>query len=331
MFFNSINGDRRYLADNWAAYFASFIGNGVFPVPSYGLQILAGDSGLNVVVRIGKGWINGYFYVNTTEKTITLPNADFMLNRIDRIVLRWDLATRDITAQVKIGVPSSTPTPPQLQRDADAYELCLGDVFVGIGATGITQANITDRRWNTELCGVVKGVVDQIDPSFITAQFDAFFAEYKTNIKAAFAAFLDWITNFKIDSQDTIDDLMIEFLNWANEQKTLSKQFIEEITNQIKALETQSFTFINNDFDADWVKRGCEHSHDPDNYMHTYWHVIATGMLLAERITSYPTGEKHVVTKFYPWETEENGNRIMTTAWTQTRITDYGTMKTRVV
>ena len=59
-FFNSVSGDRRYKAEEWAAYFASFIGNGVFPLPSFGLQVVA-DSGMNVVLHPGKAWINGYF------------------------------------------------------------------------------------------------------------------------------------------------------------------------------------------------------------------------------------------------------------------------------
>lgn len=30
-FFNSVSHDRTYKAEDWAEYFASFIGNGVFP------------------------------------------------------------------------------------------------------------------------------------------------------------------------------------------------------------------------------------------------------------------------------------------------------------
>ena len=40
---NSVAHDRTYKAEDWAEYFASFIGNGVFPVPSTGLQVVAND------------------------------------------------------------------------------------------------------------------------------------------------------------------------------------------------------------------------------------------------------------------------------------------------
>ena len=194
-FFNSIGGDRRYLAEDWAEYFASFIGNGVFPQPSNGLQVVAGDVGTSVIIRPGRAWIDGYYYKGGDERTLQLTIADGVLPRIDRIVVRWSLTERRIYSDVKRGTPASNPQPPTLQWDADIRELCLADVRVNAGATAVTQANITDQRWNTELCGVVKGVVEQIDPSFITAQFDAFFAEYSAKTVAMFGEAKQDVTN----------------------------------------------------------------------------------------------------------------------------------------
>ena len=177
-FFNSVSGDRVYRAEEWAEYFASFIGNGVFPVPPTSLQVVAG-SGMAVAVKTGKAWINGYFYYNTSDLPVTLATADGVLNRIDRIVVRWDLTERKISVAVKSSTPATSPVAPALQRDADAYELCLADVLVGAGVTAISQANITDRRLDGSLCGVVAGVVDQIDTDAFNAQLEAWFADYK--------------------------------------------------------------------------------------------------------------------------------------------------------
>ena len=92
-FFNSVSHDRTYKAEDWAEYFASFIGNGVFPVPSTGLQVVAND-GMKLNVKTGKAWINGYFYFNTGNLAVELDTADGQLNRIDRVVVRWDLTNR---------------------------------------------------------------------------------------------------------------------------------------------------------------------------------------------------------------------------------------------
>lgn len=131
-FFNSISHDRTYKAEDWAEYFASFIGNGVFPAPSTGLQVVI-DEGMNLTVKAGKAWINGYFYCNTSDFTLTLATADGQLNRIDRVVVRWDLTNRIISLKVKSSAFSASPSAPAVQRDADIYELALADIYVGAG------------------------------------------------------------------------------------------------------------------------------------------------------------------------------------------------------
>lgn len=196
-FFNSVSHDRVYRAEEWAEYFASFIGNGVFPVPSNNLQVVAG-SGMVVTVKAGKAWINGYFYYNTGDLSLTLPVADGVLNRIDRIVVRWDLTERLISVVVKSSAPSASPTPPALQRDADAYELCLADITTGAGVTAISQAVITDRRLDPSLCGVVAGVVDQIDTAAFNAQLQAWFTDYKAQSLQEFNDLVSYMESLEL-------------------------------------------------------------------------------------------------------------------------------------
>ena len=168
--FNSINGDRRYKAEDFREYFASFIGNGVFPNPSTNLQVIANNN-RSVTIKPGKGWINGAIYVNTDDYIISISPADGVLNRIDRIVLRMDTAERKIKAMVKKGQFSSSPGAIPLQRDADAYEIALADIRINKGAISITQADIADIRQNKELCGIVHGTVDQVDVTTLFNQY----------------------------------------------------------------------------------------------------------------------------------------------------------------
>lgn len=203
-FFNSVSHDRTYRAEDWAEYFASFIGNGVFPVPSTGLQVVV-DNGMNLLLKAGKAWINGYFYNNTSDLTITIGTADGQLNRIDRIVVRWDLTNRIISAEVKSSAYSASPTAPALQRDADIYELALADVYVGAGVTAITQSNITDQRLNTSLCGVVAAVVDQIDTEAFNAQLQAWFAEYQSLSAAEYNTLVSYMNSLKLQGNTQYD------------------------------------------------------------------------------------------------------------------------------
>ncbi len=159
-FFNSVNGDRKYDASRFAEYFASFIGNGVFPNPASGLQVMAQTiPDMTVIVRPGKAWINGYILINDDDYILQLDPADGVLNRIDRVVARYDTDDREIRLEVKKGTFASSPVAPALQRDADAYELGIADIAVNAGAVSILQANITDLRNNSELCGRVDSLI----------------------------------------------------------------------------------------------------------------------------------------------------------------------------
>lgn len=181
-FFNSINKDRLYSASNFAEYFATFISNGVFPNPSTNLQVMANND-MTVTVQAGKAWINGYILINGDDYILTLDPADGVLNRIDRVVARYDTDDREIRLEVKKGTFASSPVAPALQRDADAYELALADVYIAAGVVSVTQANITDLRFNTELCGIVKGTVEQIDTTDLFAQYQAAFNDWFQGLK----------------------------------------------------------------------------------------------------------------------------------------------------
>ena len=155
--FPAINDDRMYGAADWAAYFAQFISNGVFPIGSQ-LQVTA-SSGMQVNVSAGAAWINGYGRAFNTAYILTVDPADGVLNRIDRIVVRWGRVERNVYLHVLKGTPASAPTAPPLTRDADYYDLCLVEISVNAGITGIAAAHISDKRLNPDLCGIVSSVI----------------------------------------------------------------------------------------------------------------------------------------------------------------------------
>lgn len=218
-FFNSVSGDRKYKAEDWASYFGSFIGNGVFPVPSTGLQVVAG-SGMQVTVKAGKAWINGYFYNNTSDLSLTLATADGVLNRIDRIVVRWDLTNRVISVKAKSSSYSASPTAPVVERDADIYELAIADVYVGAGVTAITGSSITDKRFDSTVCGVVAGLVDTIDTTAFNAQLEAWFAEYQSESAAEYNSLVSYMNSLKLQGNTQYDALEEYFADFKTEAQT---------------------------------------------------------------------------------------------------------------
>ena len=194
-FFNSIEGDRKYKAGDLTRFFGALVNDGVLPNPSTNLQVVEGD-GMNVVVKAGFMWINsGHLYWNDSDLIVPIDNADGVLNRIDRIVVRWMNTERDIRAYAVSGDSASSPTAPSIQRDTDYYEMCLADVAVNVGATQIIQSHITDQRLNMSLCGVASATYNTIDTEAFNAQlqswYDTFTADSQTDFDTWFTEIVD--------------------------------------------------------------------------------------------------------------------------------------------
>ncbi len=163
-FFNAhlIDGeyDRIYQAEDFAKYFASFIGNGVFGGKLDELMVQQkATADMSIKVLSGQAWINGYWYTNNDDISLSIDIADGILNRVDLIVLKWDNIERKIRLGVKKGIAASDAAAPTLQRNADYYELALAQINIRAGATNITQADIIDTRFDKALCGLVTNVV----------------------------------------------------------------------------------------------------------------------------------------------------------------------------
>lgn len=170
--------DRAYSAKDLAKYMADVIGNGVLFSQSTTLQVFA-SSGMVLSIYQGTAFIKGQRYNNDATLALTIPTADGSLDRIDRIVLRLSYPDRTISAVVLSGTPSSNPQSPSLTRTEDVYDLCLAEIRVPRGVSEITQAMISDTRLNSALCGIVTGIIEQIDASTLyeqlAQQFNAWF------------------------------------------------------------------------------------------------------------------------------------------------------------
>lgn len=185
-FFNAVESggeyDRVYNAEDVTSYLDKLVGNGVFPNPSTQLQVRAG-SGMNVIVGAGHGWINGHKMINTADLTLEIDASDVLLNRIDAVVFYVDFDAREMGIEVKKGTLASTPTAPSMTRTSTRYELCLAQISVPKQITAITTALITDTRGNSNLCGFVQGLIQQMDSTTLFAQwqsqFDAWFEAAK--------------------------------------------------------------------------------------------------------------------------------------------------------
>lgn len=148
-FFNDVDGDREYNADDFAKYFRDFLSDGVYKHEGKpNLQVTANGIDMTTSVDVGSAFVLGYRYENTEPLVLNHDAAEATLNRIDRIVLRLDKSAenRFVRVFVKKGTASSSPIAPSLQRDEFVYEISLALVQIVAGRSYITQSQITDER-----------------------------------------------------------------------------------------------------------------------------------------------------------------------------------------
>lgn len=172
--------DKSYDAEDFAQYFATFIGSGVFVNPSDQLKVVP-KTGLTVTVKAGKAFIDGYWYELDEDMDITL-NANGTSGTInDVIVCTLNKSTRSINTVKKESVSSTLPV-----NNGTTHELILAIVSVGVGVSSLTAANITDTRPDSTYCGYVGALVEQVDFGNLfdqmESQFNAWFDEMKDQL-----------------------------------------------------------------------------------------------------------------------------------------------------
>ena len=148
--------DRVYSADLFSRHIAFTGRDGVLFTGSTPLKVVqASPVALKVLVLIGAAFVQGrWFEVYSEEEQLAVTTPDPTLPRIDRAVVRLDYVSREVKLAVKAGTAAASPAPPALTRDSLVWELSLAQVYVAAGATQILDANITDERFNSVLCGL---------------------------------------------------------------------------------------------------------------------------------------------------------------------------------
>lgn len=197
MFFDAIESggtyDREYSSGDFSRYLELIVGNGVFPNPSTQLQVRA-DSGLNIIVGQGQGWIDGHKLINTADLPMTLDAADALLNRIDRVIFFCDYTTREMGITVLKGTPAASAQAPALTRTYSRYEMSLALITINKQTTAITNAMITDTRADSAVCGWATGIIQQVDTSTLFQQWQTAYANYYADVKQQLDDFMAALT-----------------------------------------------------------------------------------------------------------------------------------------
>ena len=183
-FFNSVNGDRLYNADQMSRIFEGLITDGVYESVANKLAVQP-NSGMTIQIATGRGWFGRHWINNDSEYKLTVDQSDVILNRYVAVVIKVDDtdAVRDAVPYLKYSDFATTPVKPTMTRTETVKEYCLAYIYIKAGATAITASDIEDTRQDTNLCGWVTGLIDQITPDTLYTQFTALFNEWFSGLQ----------------------------------------------------------------------------------------------------------------------------------------------------
>lgn len=162
-FFNSVNGDRTYNADDINNFFSGILTAGVYEAIGNKLAVQP-NGGMAIQIATGRGYFANHWVNNNDTYILTLEASDVTLNRYCAICVRVDEndGVRSAIPFLKYSDFATAPVKPTMTRSEKINEYCLAYVYIKAGATVITTSDITDTRNDSNLCGYVATTVEQV-------------------------------------------------------------------------------------------------------------------------------------------------------------------------
>lgn len=177
-FYNAINHDRVYDAEQFMNLFDGILIDGVFMSVGDHFAVRPRD-GLVVLVGSGRAWFNGTWSWNSTDLIVRMPEPELVYNRIDAIVLEIDKrkSVRRNRICVLKGTPAPSPTKPKMARTPEFSQYALAYVNVKAEATEIKAIDIENVVGHAET-PYCTGLIQVHNVDAIWSQWEARFNEW---------------------------------------------------------------------------------------------------------------------------------------------------------
>jgi len=141
---NVIEAQWGEMAALWLNTGVVYLGRGHIDANKF--EVYGDNSGLQVKVKSGVAWIEGFYVKSSAEEIVTLATADGSNPRKDRIILKLDRSANSVTLTKLTGTPAASPTPPALTQNATTWEMSLAIVTVAALDTLIAAGDVADER-----------------------------------------------------------------------------------------------------------------------------------------------------------------------------------------
>lgn len=234
-FFNSLNSDRRYNAEQMSAIFDGVINDGIFASIGTAFTVTA-DSGFTVNIGIGRAWFDSIWVYNDAILPITFDEPEVVLDRIDAIVIEINKTEEIRAGTIKIvkGIPSSIPQRPTLTKNIYVTQYPLAYAEIKAGRINVTQAMITSMIGTSE-CPYITGILQVQNIDNVVAQWQAQWAEWYENqtemgniqLDQMTDAWDQWFNNATVENENEID-------NWTSSMKAEITAWFDQIQDLLE-------------------------------------------------------------------------------------------------
>lgn len=199
-FYNSINGDRRYDAQQMSAIFDGIITDGVFSSVG-GIFATVPGEGMTVVVKSGRAWFDHTWSYNDGAMPLSIDAADVTMKRYDAVVLEVNNseAVRENAIKVVKGTPATNPVKPGMTNTETIHQHPLAYVLVDPGVTSITADKI-DIRVGKSDCPFSTAILQTVSIDDLFNAWESEFDQWFANVQAQLEG------NIVTNLQKQIDD-----------------------------------------------------------------------------------------------------------------------------
>lgn len=183
-FYDSLNHDRLYNAQQMSAIFDGIINDGVFASVGSHFSVVPG-TGMHVLVKSGRAWFNSTWTLNDSDIDLTIDAADTLLGRIDTVVLEVnsEQATRANSIKVVKGTAASSPVKPTLTNTVTVHQHPLAHITVAKNTTAITASMIEIMVGKTD-CPFVTAILQTTDITNLFAKWENDFQTWFSTVRS---------------------------------------------------------------------------------------------------------------------------------------------------
>ena len=219
-FYNSLDGDRKYDAEQMGSIFDGVIKDGVYMDIGDHFNVTPSGSGLGLIIGSGRAWFNHtWTYNDSPMDGLMVPTADPVNTRIDAVVL--DVNKEDNTRANSIiivtGVVSATnPQKPALANTEQHKQYPLAYITVTPNMTTLTQSAIENTVGTLE-CPFVTGVVQTMEIDTLIAQWQQ---QWQEDITVRIKETDSWTQSQKFQFENWRDEQENNYNAWMNKQET---------------------------------------------------------------------------------------------------------------